>query len=292
MHGGGGVVLGLALAVVASIVLNASYMIQHKDLASAPAVSARRPLATVRALFTSKLWLAGAILGTVGWAMHVGALTKAPLSLVQAFFAGGLALAVPMAVVLAHHRLQRSELVGIAVMVIALIGLSVGAPNRPDSHFAALSLGIYLLASCGVAALLGLAPRDRRSHALGLAGGILYGASDVAIKALTGIAAHHGVLHIFTSPWLAAAVVTNVSAFFCFQRGLQTGSALAVIALMTAGTNVISIVGGLLVYGDPLGKTVILSIAHVIAFILVGVGGWLLAPAQAAITTGGEVTHA
>jgi len=37
--------------------------------------------------------------GLAGWALHVGAMRDAPLSLVQAFVAGGLALTVPMAAV-------------------------------------------------------------------------------------------------------------------------------------------------------------------------------------------------
>jgi hypothetical protein len=79
---------------------------------------------------------------------------------------------------------------------------------------------------------------------LAAAGGILYGTADVAIKALTGLASHHGLTAALTSPWLIATIVASIGAFFCFQRALQSGKPMPVIALMTAGNNV-GIIGGL-----------------------------------------------
>jgi hypothetical protein len=57
-----------------------------------------------------------------------------------------------------------------------------------------------------------------------------------------------------------------------------------VIALMTAGNNIVSIIGGLLVFGDPLGHRPAMVLAHVTAFMLIVVAAWLLAPAQAPAT--------
>jgi hypothetical protein len=110
----------------------------------------------------------------------------------------------------------------------------------------------------------------------------------VAIKALTGIASRQGVSGVLRSPWLEAAAVTSVAAFFCFQRGLQAGNALPVIALMTAGTNVVSVLGGLVVFGDPLGRRPGPIVVHAAAFIAVGLAAWLLAPAQAAVASGDQ----
>jgi hypothetical protein len=86
-------------------------------------------------------------------------------------------------------------------------------------------------------------------------------------------------------PWIAAAAVATVGAFFAFQRGLQTGRALPVIALMTAATNVGSIAGAFVVLGDPLGRTPQLAALHALAFGLVMVAAWRLAPAQARLVS-------
>ena len=83
------------------------------------------------------------------------------------------------------------------------------------------------------------------------------------------------------SPWLPVALALTAGAFFAFQRGLQSDRPLAVIALMTAATNVGSIAGAFVVLGDPLGRTPALAALHLLAFALVVAAAWRLAPVQA-----------
>jgi drug/metabolite transporter (DMT)-like permease len=245
-----------------------------------------RPLATLRGLLGSPRWVVGGLLGMAGWAMHIGALARAPLSLVQAFVSGGLILAVPMAGALLGHLPLPRERWGLVGLAAALAMLATGSANRPGSIQAA-GLGAYLALSTLVAAAVSALPATRRSGPiLGLAGGILYGAADMAIKALTIVAHARGPGAILTSPWLLATILTTVGAFFCFQRGLQLGRPLPVIGLMTAATNIVSIVGGLLLLGDPLGATPAAGALHVLAFVVVVVAAWWLAPTQAALATG------
>ena len=85
------------------------------------------------------------------------------------------------------------------------------------------------------------------------------------------------------SPWLYAALACTAGAFFAFQRGLQSARPVAVIALMTAATNVSSIAGAFVVFGDPLGSTPLLAALHALAFVLVFIAAWRLAPAQAGL---------
>lgn len=281
-----GLATGLVLAVAASVALNGCYLLQHAGSREAGAVSLMRPLATLRGLLGSRRWVAGAALGMAGWAMHIGALARAPLSLVQAFVSGGLILAVPMAgALLGHHPLPR-ERWGLVGLAAALAMLAIGMAN-PRSSIDVAGLAAYIAVSAVSAGALAALPPTRRSGpALGLAGGILYGAADMAIKALTVVAQAQGAAAIADSPWLPAAVVATVGAFFCFQRGLQIGRPLPVIGVMTAATNVVSIGGGLLVLGDPLGASTAASALHVLAFALVVIATWWLAPTQAALATG------
>jgi len=276
--------VGLLLALVGSVALNASYLIQHAGSVGAPTIAFRHPMRTLGGLLRSRLWLAGGILGIAGWAISIAALTEAPLSLVQAFLIGGIALLAPVAVRLLGHRLALRELAGISLVLFALLVLLVGrGAVGVDSHFHNAALGIYLSGSvCAGACLLMF--RQRRTQMLAAAGGILYGAADVAIKALTGLAGHHGIAAALASPWLIAAIVASIGAFFCFQHALQSGKPMPVIALMTAGNNIVSIIGGLAVFGDPLGHRPAMVLIHVAAFVLIVIAAWLLAPAQAAVT--------
>jgi hypothetical protein len=282
------VTLGLTLALAASVALNGSYLLQHAGSATAAEITPRRPLATIVSLLRSPLWTLGAALGMTGWALHVGALSHAPLSLVQAFVAGGLALTVPMAAVGLRHRVRRDEARAAALMVAALVLLALGLHGaHRDAAFAPATLAGYLAALVVPAVVLvALVRGSARPAALGLAGGLLYGAADLAIKALTGIAHEHGAAAVLASPWLLAAVVLTIGAFFAFQRGLQTGRPVTIIALMTAATNTGSIAGGFVVFGDRVGATPALAVAHIAGFVLVCVAAWWLAPAQAALTTG------
>src|SRR5581483_1596677 len=100
---------------------------------------------------------------------------------------------------------------------------------------------------------------------------------DVAIKGITGVAGRHGWPAALLSPWTAAAALLTAAAFFAFQRGMQRGRPVPVIALMTTASNVISVLGGLTVFGDPLGHGPAL---HAAGFAAVAVATAALAPAS------------
>ena len=285
--------IGLVLALVASLALNGSYVIQHVGSGSAPPIDPRRPVATLVGLLRSPTWTGGAALGIGGWAMHVAALSHAPLSLVQAFVTGGLAVMAPVASRVLRHPLTGVEWAGVGTVLVALGLLCVGL-GHPDPHAPvriAPMIAFLVVCGAGASALTRVRPAWR-AHALGLAGGLLYGAADVAIKALTGVAHAHGLGAVALSPWLPAAAVATAGAFFAFQRGLQIGSAVPVIALMTAGTTAVSVAGGFIVFGDPLGHTTPLVVLHLLAFALVAVAAAALAPAAAAEPAGLETARA
>jgi hypothetical protein len=274
--------IGIALAICAAVALNASYLMQHAGSSTAPAIDPRRPLATLGSLLRRPIWAAGAVVGMTGWALHIGALREAPLSLVQAFVAGGLALAVPMAAIGLRRRPAPGETQAVAVMVLALVLLSIGlAGGGRHASFSPWALGGALaLLAAGAALLAAFATGRNRSLALGVAGGLLYGAADMGLKGVTGL---HGLGAVVRSPWLYAALACTAAAFFAFQRGLQSARPVAVIALMTAATNVSSIAGAFVVFGDPLGRTPLLAAIHALAFVLVFIAAWRLAPAQAGL---------
>jgi drug/metabolite transporter (DMT)-like permease len=274
--------IGLALALVASLALNGSYVIQHVGSVGGPDVDVRRPIATFAGLFRSRVWLAGGALGMAGWAIHVTALAHAPLSLVQAFVAGGLAVVAPLASRGLGHPLSRGEWIGVATAVTALALLCVGLRAPAPRDDVPVGTMVAFLAACAVGALaLARANPSWRAHALGLAGGVLYGAADVSIKGLTAVAHVHGFAGVAASPWLLSAALATAGAFFAFQRGLQTGRPVPTIVLMTAATTVSSIIGGIVVFGDSLGATSTLVALHVAAFVLVTVAAAALAPRAA-----------
>ena len=119
---------------------------------------------------------------------------------------------------------------------------------------------------------------------LGTAAGILFGVSDVAIKALTGAVGDMGVAGLL-SPWLMTCILASVIAFFACARGLQKGEAVPVITLTSAAANVTAISGGILVFGDPMASDPVGLVLQSFAFVLVVVAAALTpAPLRATKT--------
>jgi len=118
---------------------------------------------------------------------------------------------------------------------------------------------------------------------LGAASGILFGVSDTAIKALTGITSAHGIMGLVLSPWLLVAIAASIFAFFASARGLQDGEAVPVIAVTGAAANISGIAGGILVFGDPMAPGTSGVILQALAFTLVVVASALMpAPVRSA----------
>jgi hypothetical protein len=129
-----------------------------------------------------------------------------------------------------------------------------------------LAIGALLISGPSIGA-----PDHHHGVMLGAAAGVLFGVSDVAIKALTGT---HGLLGVMTSPWLAVTVFASIVAFYASARGLQDGEAVPVIAATSTAANVSCILGGIVVFGDALAGGLMLA-AQLAAFALVAAAALL-----------------
>jgi Putative esterase len=257
---------GLVLALASACALNWSYYVQHGAAAALPPLSLRRPLRSLAALFGSRRWLVGFWTGIGGWVLYVVALTLAPLSLVQACAAGGLAVLAALAGV----RSRRERLaVATSIAGLALLAISLAGDVRPSQHANLREAAIWMLASV---ALAGLAARPAaglitRAAGLGMAAGILYAAGDVGTKA--------AVSGGFHPAFVPALLACHGLAFVALQLGFQRGGALTTAGLATLWTNALPIAAGMFVFGDPLPGGA-LGVARVAAFAAVVVGAALL----------------
>jgi hypothetical protein len=177
-----------------------------------------------------------------------------------------------------RRRLEPAEVRAVVVMVVALIMLSIGLHAPAGSRFTGWVLATWLFVQVVIAA--GLAAR-RGALITSAAAGLLYGAADLSLKAVTRAGSLEAVVG---SPWLWTALGATVAAFFAFQHALQRDRPLAVIAIMTAATNVTSIAGALVVFQEPLGHSPALQLLHAAAFALVVLAAWRLAPVNARLT--------
>jgi drug/metabolite transporter (DMT)-like permease len=275
------VLVGLLLALACAAGASLGGLWKQKGAVQTRDVDIQHPLQSAAALFRSKWFVIGWITAVFAWLLHVAALALAPLSLGQAVISGGIVLLGLLAERFFDLEVTRRQWLGLALLGLAMAALGVTAHG--DSNHAsygivpilAIELGAVGL---GVACAMGCRRERLRDHhglLLGLAGGIFFGVSDISIKAMTS--GSHGVLG-FVGPWAFLGILCAVGAFFATARSLQIGNAVAVIAATTSAANVIGIIGGIVVFGDPLGRNPVMISGRLAAFVLV-VGAVALVPA-------------
>ena len=77
---------------------------------------------------------------------------------------------------------------------------------------------------------------------------------------------------------LAFTILASIIAFYASARGLQDGEAVPVIASTSTAANVSTILGGLLVFGDPMPSTTLGIVIQGLAFTLVVVAALVTPP--------------
>jgi drug/metabolite transporter (DMT)-like permease len=282
------VTFGLILALASALATNLAFLFKHRGAVLAPPIRVRHPLRSAVGLFRSRWFLVGWIVAIVAWGLHVGALSLAPLSIVQAVLSGGLVFLAVLAERFFGFQLGRRQWVGLTITAVGLvvIGLtSGGAEDSQGSSLAALiAIGGAVFAV--VAALVRVSTRRgvlarAEGLLLGAAAGALWGVSDVALKYLTQ--APPGPLLGLLSPWSLTALIAGVIAFYASARSLQVGDGVEVIALTSVAANLTAILGGILVFYDPIGSGPLEIGARFLAFCLVIAGAALMpAPMRAA----------
>jgi drug/metabolite transporter (DMT)-like permease len=284
----GPVIAGLTLALGSALVTNVAFLFKQRGALLAPPVRARHPLRSAVGLFRSRWFSLGWAVALVAWGLHVGALALAPLSIVQAVLSGGLVFLAVFAERYFGYRLGRRQWGGVVITAagLAVIGLTGGSHTSALRHY---SLAALIAVECGVfalgAALIRISMRGSLAPAaqgllLGVAAGVLFGVSDIALKYLTG--ALHGGVQGIVSAWTLAAIAASVLAFYASARGLQLAQGVAVIALTSVAANLAAILGGILVFRDPIGIGAPAIVARAIAFGLVIAGAALMpAPVRA-----------
>ena len=278
--------LGIALALGCAAMANLSMLCKHRGACESPEINLRTPMRSVAALFRSRWWTIGFAVAAVAWILHVAAMAIAPLSLVQGVIAGGLVLIAYPATRYFGHRLSRREWLGLGLAGAGLAFLAVTVPHASENEgYSILTLAAFetVIAGAGCALFAsGILRRGTICHGvvLGLASGLLIGVSNVAIKALTEGIAAAGTIALL-SPWTVLAVAGGLGAFFALARGMQLGEAIPVIATASVASNCAAILGGVVVFGDPIGSGVFEGLARGAAFAAVIAAAVLMPRAQA-----------
>ena len=247
----------LALVLIAATLINLGFVLQHRGRSATDGDSLLEGL-------RSRTWLAGQAVGWAGFVLQIMALAAAPLTLVQAFAAGSLAVSIPLMARWFGWRLERRQLMAVGIVAVSLASLPVGFSAR-HAH---LDPGLLLLgALTGSAVVLVLGQRGRVTGQA-IAAGIAYGVADAAIKADAVGLHRHGVAALL-SGWTVLAALATLAGFLAFQAALRSQDPVKPIALMNALAAVASVGLGLIGFRETLGTTPLAVAVHIVAILLV-----------------------
>src|SRR6201999_2450288 len=242
--------IGIGLAVLVAVATNLASLLKHRGCQDTASVSGSQKLAGLRDLAGSRWFAAGWALAAVAWLAHAAALSLAPISLVQGILAGGA--------------------VTLAVLSQRFFGQPVG--RRQWAALAIGAVGLVLLA-----AAIALGHRSERlttRHGVlrAVLAGLLFALAGIAIKAVLGGSGSVAL----TASLVLVVIACGALAQYPAVASLQSGGAIETIGLMGLVANATQIVGGILVFGDPLSPSPLGIALQILAFAMVCLSALLL----------------
>jgi multidrug transporter EmrE-like cation transporter len=279
--------VGLICALLSALGTNLAFLFKYKGAVAAPDVDMRHPLRSAVDLFRSTWWSIGWGVAAGAFALHVAALTLAPISIGQAVLAGGLVFLAVLAERFFGFELGHRQWIGIGLVAVslALLTLTGGGTGGAHSGYSLAGMIVFEGTAVGVGLILVLSHLIeripiQRGVLLGIAAGLGFGISDVAIKALSGDL-NKGPIGLL-SPWSVIIVTAAVFSCFASARSLQVVDGVAVIAVTSVAANLSTILAGLAVFGDRLGNDALVIGVRIAAFAMILVGAALIpAPVRA-----------
>jgi hypothetical protein len=277
--------LGLLLALATAVASLLGFLLKHRGAIESPDVEWRRPISSSLRLFRSSAYALGMAVAMASWGLHVAALSLAPISLVQTVIAGGLVLLTVLANRVFEHEVTQREWLGVGMTAVGLAFLAATVGNTGDSahaDFDAATLATYVgvLTAAGTAAAVAGWQTESGASLVAASAGLLWGASDTSIKALSGTLDDNGIA-VLIHPLAAVILLLSLYGLLVSTRSLQRGRAVPVNAITSAAANVVTIAAGPIVFGEPMPSGALGVTVRLLAFALVVAAAALTPPPHA-----------
>lgn len=286
--------LGIAAAVAASLLYNASIALQALEARKVPAEHGLRPSLLGR-LLRNRRWLGATALGLLGWPLEIVALLLAPLTVVQPCLASGLVLLLWLGTTRLGESPGRREFVAVAAIGLGIVGVAWAAPDRSTDHAGAgaIALALVLVALPVLAPYALRRPLGRQPLRLGLiatvAAGAGYAWTAIASKLLTDELAAGTLL--LAAAWLATAAASEGLALLSEMSALQRRPATHVAPTMFAVQVLVPVLLAPLIFDESWSQTP-LGGAALVAFIALAVAGTIFLAGSKAVGVVMESAHA
>jgi len=289
------IVLGIVLAVGASLLYNASIALQALEAREVPGEHSLR-VSLIGKLVRNRRWLGATGLGLLGWPLEILALLLAPLTVVQPCLASGLILLLWLGATRLGERPGGRELVAVGAIVLGVAGVALAAPERTTDHASAAAIALALaIVAIPIAAPYALRHRLRlsptqRGVKVGsgariamlatVSAGCGYAWTAIASKLLTDELAAGALLVAIA--WLATAALSEGLALLSEMSALQQRAATHVAPTMFAVQVLVPVLLAPLIFGESWGSTP-LGGAVLVTSIAVAVAGTVLLAGSSAV---------
>lgn len=261
---------GVAAALLANALYSTGFVLEKRALSRLPAVSVRQPARLVRLLLGSPLWFCGALALGAGFAAQLVVYRTLPIAAAQGIFVSGLVLLLLMSTVLLGEQPSGRERYasGFILLALLMVVLSLGEGGEQPGGEAPAALVLLVSLPALATGLLLFAAAERRAHrrhrlpttgiAYGVAVGLLYGVSSLAIKGVSGhLPALAGrpvpaALALLATPYPYLLLCTGCCGLVLSQAALQRCRASLLVPVCTTVTSVFTAVLGTLAFGEAL----------------------------------------
>jgi multidrug transporter EmrE-like cation transporter len=262
------------LAVLASTLLTVGLYFMKREAERLPSLGGGWRLAAWWAFIRNGWWLLGLLLQIAGYGLYLLSLRAAPLSIVHAVLNGGIALFVLLAVLGLGEDPRPVEWLAVVVITVSLIILSLSLASTPAVSAAEHGTMLFSLAVMALATLaLAVDRQPGRTMGLSIASGLVLGLAAVYAKGLANdiSVSADAALH------LVLTIAANLVGFAMMQAAFQRGRGVVVMPLLAALSNLVPIIGGIVVFGEALPSQEPAAVLRPLAFTLAILGAALLA---------------
>ncbi|MGW0596989.1 hypothetical protein ACWD11_07550 [Streptomyces sp. NPDC002776] len=258
----------MAAALLANVLYSTGFVLEKRALAALPEVTIRQPARLLRLVLGSPLWIGGSLALAAGFAAQLAVYRTLPIAAAQGLFVSGLVLLVLLSARLLGEETSGRERYALAAILAALLmvvlSLREGSETvSQDAPYPLILLVCVPSLAGGVWLYSSAERRARHRHRLpttgveyGVAVGLLYGVSSLAIKGVSSRLTDDGLggalVDLLRSPYPYLLLFTGAFGLVMSQAALQRCRASLIVPVCTTVTCLYTAVLGTLSFGEAL----------------------------------------
>nr|MDO8113334.1 hypothetical protein [Candidatus Sigynarchaeota archaeon] len=298
-----GTLIGIMLGIGGACLFNYAPVLKKEALNTLDELTLKRFGSSIKILITSKGWMAGIIMSLVGTALFTISASILGLLTVVPLMSFGVVILVIYSVKHFHERLHARDFLGIVFVVSVPVFLALSEIGDVQANIETPAVFIAFLLASIVIVLVAIIPflvnfklGNKRHSGLiyAISSGMTWGVGTFFIQATLGLLKNAGIVSLLNiaqffsvfmtfNEHVVASIIVGISGLliivmstFMQQIALQRTKLAVASPISQTIINIISITGGITIFGQPIGN----PFFYVISFCFAICGTFLLSKFQ------------